>query len=67
MKRIVRVGRIKDQDRFRRDDMAALTPEARIDCLLQLRQQQFGARAKRIRGSGIVTCRVLDTVLEGTH
>ena len=65
MKRIVRVGRIEDQDRFRRDDMAAMTPEARIDCLLKLRQQQFGARATRIRGSGIVTCRVQYPVRKG--
>ena len=57
----VRIGAVADQDRFRREDMLAMTPEERIMTLIKLRNRQFGAISRRIRGSGIVSYRTLAT------
>jgi len=51
----VRIGAVEDQDRFRREDVLAMTPEERIMTLVKLRNRQFGAVAQRIRDSGIVS------------
>ena len=56
-----RIGAVADQDRFRREDMLAMTPEERIMTLIRLRNSQFGAVARPIRGSGIVSYRTLAT------
>ena len=53
----VRIGTVGDQDRFRREDMLAMTPAERIMTLIRLRNSQFGAIARPIRDSGIVSYR----------
>ena len=53
----VHIGAVADQDRFRREDVLAMTPEERIQTLIELRNQQFGRIAKPIRNSGIVSYR----------
>ncbi len=57
----VRIGSVPDQDRFRREDTLAMTPEERIETLIKLRNQQFGRIAKPIRNSGIVSYRKFST------
>jgi len=58
--RRVRIGKIEDQDQFRREDLLAMTPEERIMTLVKLRNRQFGAVSQPIRDSGIVSYRRLD-------
>jgi hypothetical protein len=53
----VRIGPVQDQDRFRREDLQAMSPEERIMTLVRLRDRQFGSTAKRIRDSGVFSCR----------
>lgn len=53
----VRIGTVADQDRFRREDMLAMTPAERIMTLIRLRNSQFGAISRPIRDSGIVSYR----------
>ena len=57
MEKTVRIGSVPDQDRFRSEDVLAMTPEERIQTLIKLRNQQFGRIAKPIRNSGIVSYR----------
>jgi len=38
LRRVVRVGRPQDQDRWRRDDYAALSPDRRLRLMLELRE-----------------------------
>jgi hypothetical protein len=56
----VRTGIVSDQDRFRREDTLAMTPETRIMTLIQLRNRQYGSISRRIRDSGIVSYRTFD-------
>lgn len=56
----VRIGTVVEQDRFRREDMLAMTPEERIMTLIRLRNRQFGAVSSPIRDSGIVSIRTID-------
>ena len=42
----VRMGTVEDQDRFRREDMLAMTPDERIMTLIRLRNTQFGLKSK---------------------
>jgi len=37
MKRVVRIGKVEDQDRFRREAMRQLTPSARLEKFLEWR------------------------------
>jgi hypothetical protein len=55
----VRIGTVEDQDRFRQEDLQAMSPDERIMTLIRLRNRQFGSRAKRIRDSGVFSCRQL--------
>ena len=48
-----------EQDRFRREDVLAMSPEERIMTLIEIRNRQYGAVSRRIRGSGIVSYRKL--------
>jgi hypothetical protein len=57
----VRIGKIEDQDQFRRADLLAMTPEDRIMTLVELRNSQFGAVSRPVRNSGIVSYRRLDS------
>ena len=41
MNKTVRIGKIKDQDRWRRDDLRACTPDERVEMLLQLQAEYF--------------------------
>jgi len=41
MKHVVRIGRLEDQDRMRRDDCLRLTPDQRVEALLRFRSQFF--------------------------
>ena len=56
----VRMGTVGDQDRFRREDVLAMTPAARIMTLIRLRNSQFGAISRPIRDSGIVSYRTFE-------
>jgi len=56
----VRIGMVEEQDRFRREDMLAMSPEERILTLIRLRNRQFGATAEPIRNSGIVSFRTFE-------
>lgn len=56
----VRIGSVADQDRFRREDVLAMTPAERIMTLIRLRNSQFGAISRPIRDSGIVSYRTFD-------
>ena len=44
MKTLVRIGRIEDQDRWRREDMQKLTPDERVDILLRLQENYFAGK-----------------------
>ncbi len=57
IKSIVRMGAVEDQDRFRREDVLAMTPDVRIMTLIRLRDNQFGTSSIPIRDSGIVSYR----------
>jgi len=39
MKTTVRIGTIDEQDQWRRDDLRALSPNQRVDMLLQMQDQ----------------------------
>ncbi len=56
----VRMGTVGDQDRFRREDMLAMTPAERIMTLIRLRNRQFGSVSLPIRDSGIVSYRTFE-------
>jgi hypothetical protein len=58
--RRVRIGKIEDQDQFRRADLLAMTPEERIMTLIRLRNRQIGAVSQPVRDSGVVSYRRLD-------
>ena len=58
MKRVVRVGRPQDQDRWRRDDYAALSPDRRLRLMLELREAAWPdagplRRSARVRRLGL--------------
>ena len=58
MKKCVRVGRVQDQDGWRRDDLRAMTPSERVDMALQLQADYLGdmerslERTARVRKLG---------------
>jgi hypothetical protein len=55
--RLVRIGRVSDQDTVRRHDTLAMTPSERVMQLIRLRDRQFGASSRPVRGSGAVSYR----------
>jgi hypothetical protein len=55
--KVVRIGSVSDQDAVRRHDTLALTPSERVMQLIRLRDRQFGASARPVRGSGVVSYR----------
>jgi hypothetical protein len=57
--KLVRIGTPADPDAWRRQDLLAMTPSERVRCLIGLRDRQFGATARPIRGSGLVSFRGL--------
>jgi hypothetical protein len=63
--RRVRIGKVEDQDQFRREDLLAMTPEERIMTLVRLRNRQFGAISQPVRDSGIVSYRRVNTSAVG--
>ncbi len=48
MNKTVRIGKIEDQDRWRRDDLRACTPDERVAMLLQMQNKYFTGRDRRI-------------------
>lgn len=44
MKKIVRIGKVEDQDHWRRDDLRACTPNERVEMLLQLQNDYFAGQ-----------------------
>ncbi|RLG32416.1 hypothetical protein DRN80_06180 [Methanosarcinales archaeon] len=48
MKPIVRIGKIEDQDRWRREDLQKCTPDERVDMLLQLQENFFADQDRTI-------------------
>ena len=61
MKPTVRIGAIDKQDQWRRDDLRALSPNERVDMLLQMRDRYFDKtprhmkRVIQIRANGATT------------
>lgn len=41
MKKVVRIGKIEDQDEFRREDIRNMTPNARVSMLLKMQREFF--------------------------
>ena len=41
MKKIVRIGKIEDQDEFRRDDIRKMSPNARVSMLIEMQRKFF--------------------------
>ena len=60
----VRIGTVEDQDRCRREDLQAMSPDERVMTLIKLRNRQFGGIAKPIRNSGVFSCRQLAATTE---
>lgn len=56
----VRIGTVGDQDKFRREDMLAMTPVERIMTLIRLRDRQFAAVSRPIRNCGVVSYRTFE-------
>jgi hypothetical protein len=48
MEKRVRIGTLADQDRWRREDLAARTPSERVDMLLDLQRRYYGARQETL-------------------
>jgi hypothetical protein len=48
MQHVVRIGRIKDQDRWRRDDLRKCTPAERVDMLLQMQAAYFAGQDRSL-------------------
>ena len=48
MNKTVRIGTIKDQDRWRRDDLRTMSPDQRVELLRLQREQLYGDRAHRL-------------------
>ncbi len=44
MKHTVRIGNVEDQDRWRRDDLRACSPDERVEMLLQLQADHFAGQ-----------------------
>lgn len=49
MKPIVRIGKIKDQDRWRRDDLRSMSPIQRVEILEKMQDQYFGKTHRSIK------------------
>lgn len=41
MKKTVRIGKVEDQDEFRREDIRKMSPGARVDMVLKMQSQFF--------------------------
>ena len=41
MKKVVRIGKIEDQDKFRRDDIRKMSPNARVSMLINMQRKFF--------------------------
>ena len=41
MEKIVRIGKIEDQDTFRRNDIRNMTPDARVSMLIEMQRKFF--------------------------
>ena len=58
MKNRVRIGKVGDQDRWRREDLLAMSPDERVGLLLDMQHHYFGdqinvlVRVARIRTFG---------------
>ena len=39
MKKIVRIGKLEDQDDFRRDDIRKMSPDKRVDMVLKMQSK----------------------------
>lgn len=50
----VRIGSVEEQDTFRREDVLRMTPAARLQCLIHLRNQHVSANFIPIRESKMV-------------
>jgi len=41
MKKIIRIGKLEDQDDFRRDDIRKMSPNSRVNMVLEMQSQFF--------------------------
>jgi hypothetical protein len=49
MKRVVRIGRIEDQDRFRAEDCLRMSPEERVMLVFAMQRRYLGTGRARLR------------------
>ncbi len=49
MKKKVRIGTVQNQDRWRRDDIQALSPNQRVDMLLKMQNQYFDSAPRPLK------------------
>ena len=55
----VRTSPVEGHERFRREDILAMTPSERMMCMFRLLNRRAGPDARPLRGSGIVSFRTL--------
>ena len=54
MNRTVRVGKVEDQDRFRREDMLRLTPDERVRLVFEMQARFLGSGRQPLQRTVVV-------------
>jgi hypothetical protein len=49
IKKMVRIGKVEDQDRWRREDCARMTPNERLNALVDFRYRSFPEEMKSVK------------------
>lgn len=49
IKTTIRIGRVEDQDRWRREDCARMTPNERLNALIDFRYRSFPEEMKSVK------------------
>jgi len=49
MKRVARIGGLEDQDRWRRDDLRAMSPNRRVRILVEMQNQYTNNAARSLK------------------
>ena len=48
MKKVVRIGRVEDQDSWRREDISKMTPNQRVEHLMDMREMFIPEEKQRL-------------------
>ena len=54
LKRTVRIGHVGDQERWRREDCARMTPNERVEALIRFRYDTFPEEMRAVRKKVVV-------------